>query len=55
MNIPNIRLVISGFALILFGILIALVNNSSFSYIPGGLGLFFIIAACSIKDDKNEK
>ena len=55
MSIPNIRLIISGFALLLFGIIIAITARSNFSYIPGGLGLFFIIASCIVKDEKGEK
>ena len=55
MSVSNIRLIICGFALLLFGILIALVNNSTFSYIPGSLGLLIIIISCSVKDEKCDK
>ena len=55
MSTSNIRLIICGFALLLFGIMIALINNSLFSYIPGGLGLFFVIVSCSVKDVKGQK
>ena len=50
MSVPNIRLVISGFALILFGILIAVCSQSAFAYLPGGLGLVFVIGACTAKE-----
>jgi len=54
-SISNLRLIISGFALLLFGIVIALVDKSSFSYLSGGLGLFLVIVSCSVKDEKDEK
>lgn len=41
----NQKLIISGFALLLFGILLALVP-SFFGYISGGLGLFFVLLGC---------
>ena len=55
MSIPNIRLIICGFALLLFGIIIAVTGRSAYAYIPGGLGLFLIIVSCSVKDEKGEK
>ena len=55
MSIPNIRLIISGFALLLFAIIIAITARSNFSYIPGCLGLFFIIVSCVVKDGTGEK
>lgn len=55
MNTSNIRLIISGFALMLFGVIIAINGSSTFSYIPGGLGLFFVIVGCAVKDASGEK
>lgn len=62
MSTPNIRLIISGFALLLFGIILAITGSTSsipwgsnYSYIPGGLGLLLVIISCSVKDTKDEK
>lgn len=50
MSTSNIRLIISGFELMLFGVIVAICNQSAFAYIPGGLGLLFVIIACAAKD-----
>lgn len=55
MRTSNIRLIICGFALLLFGIIIALIDKSTVAYISGGLGLFLIIVSCSVEDVKGEK
>jgi hypothetical protein len=40
------KLIVSGFALLLFGILLALNGAVSFSYVSGGLGLLFALIGC---------
>lgn len=45
----NRKSIVSGFALLLFGI-IAAINQSFLSYISGGLGLFIVLAGCIGKD-----
>lgn len=62
MSTSNIRLIICGFALLLFGIIIAIAGSTSsipwgsnYAYILGGLGLFLVIISCSVKDVKGEK
>ncbi len=51
----NAKLIICGMALLLFGIIIALVNKSPMAYILGGLGLFFVAVGCFAKDDSSSK
>lgn len=46
MSISKIRLIICGFALILLGINIAILSQTTVSYIFSGLGLVMIIIAC---------
>lgn len=46
MGILNIKLIISGVALLLFGIIIAVMSKNPVSYIIGGLGLFFAVIGC---------
>lgn len=46
----NKKIILTGFALLLFSIVIAIISHSSFSYIWGGFGLFLVIAGCFIKD-----
>lgn len=50
----NQKLVVSGIALLLFGIIIAVMSNSALSYVFGGLGLFFVILGCFAKERQNE-
>ena len=42
----NRKLMISGFALLLFAILIAVMSGALLSYIVGGLGLCFVLFGC---------
>lgn len=51
----NIKLIISGMALLLFGIIIAIMSKNLISYVAGGLGLFFVVVGCFGKDDSNTK
>lgn len=51
----NTKIIICGMALLLFGIIIAIMNKDPISYIAGGLGLFFVVAGCFGKDDLNDK
>lgn len=51
----NIKIIICGMALLLFGIIIAIMSKDSVSYIAGGLGLFFVVVGCFTKDDFNDK
>ena len=48
------KLVVGGFALLLFGVIAAL-NKSALSYISGGLGLFFVLLACFAGEEKSEE
>ena len=54
MPIANIRLIISGFALMLFGLIFAVCSQYAFVYIFAGLGLFLIIIGCAVKDIRGE-
>ncbi len=54
MDISKIRLIICGFALILLGINIAIVNQTMVSYIFSGVGLIMIISVCVAQPDENE-
>ncbi|TYP48694.1 hypothetical protein [Thermosediminibacter litoriperuensis] len=47
----NIKLIICGMALLLFGIIIAIISKNPIAYLFGGLGLYFIIVGCVAKDD----
>ncbi len=40
------KLMIAGFALILFGIIPAVMQESGWAYASGGFGLFFVIVGC---------
>ena len=51
----HVKLIICGIALLLFGIIIAIIDKSPFAYIIGGLGLFFVFVGCFTKDDFNNK
>ncbi len=51
----NKKIILTGFALLLFSIVIAIISQSTFSYIWGGFGLFFVIAGCFIKDEIKKK
>lgn len=49
----NQKIIVTGIALLLFGIILAIENQSAISYIFGGLGLFFAVIGCFAKE--NEK
>ncbi|MDD5936099.1 MAG: hypothetical protein PUC65_11165 [Clostridiales bacterium] len=51
----NKKIIITGFAILLFSIIIAIISKATFSYILGGFGLFFVIAGCFIKDEVKKK
>ena len=51
----NKKIILTGFAILLFSIVIAVVSHATISYIFGGFGLFFVIAGCFIKDDIKTK
>lgn len=48
------KLIICGFALLLFGINIAIVNQNVLSYVFSGLGLTLIVIACFANDDEKD-
>ena len=51
----NTRLIICGVALLLFGIIMAITSNPQRAYIIGGLGLFFVVVGCFVKDDSDSR
>jgi TRAP-type mannitol/chloroaromatic compound transport system permease large subunit len=51
----NIKVIISGMALLLFGIIIAIMSKNPVAYVIGGLGLLFVFTGCFAKDDYNSK
>lgn len=46
------KLIVSGMALLLFGIMVAIMSRSVISYIIGGLGLVFVACACLTKESE---
>jgi hypothetical protein len=50
----NTKLIICGIALLLFGIIVV-VSNPPMAYIIGGLGLFFVVVGCFVKDDSGSR
>lgn len=50
----NQKLIISGFAFLLSGVIAAL-SQSNVTYILGGLGLFFVLLGCFATQEKNEE
>jgi|GEM_PF-851691 len=48
------NLIASGIALLLFGIIVAIVSQSVLSYVIGGLGLFFVIIGCFAEAEEGE-
>lgn len=52
MNNFNHKLIVGGFALILFGLLLALTGDKVLTYIIGGLGLFLSLVGCFVPDDQ---
>ena len=51
----NTRLIICGVALLLLGIIMASTSNPPMAYIIGGLGLFFVVVGCFVKDDSSNR
>lgn len=49
----NTKIFISGIALLLFGIIVAIMSKDPISYVIGGLGLLFVVAGCVTKEDVN--
>lgn len=49
----NIKLIISGMALLLFGIIIAIMSKHPASYVVGGLGLVFVLGCLFIEEDSD--
>ena len=52
MKLKKENLVISGVALLLFGILLAVLTRSPISWIIGGLWLAFALISCFTEDEK---
>ena len=52
MKLKKENLVISGVALLLLGILLAVLTRSPISWIIGGLGLAFAMISCFTEDEK---
>lgn len=50
----NVKLIICGMALLLFGIIIAILSKHDLAYIVGGLGLVFAVTGCFANDDFNK-
>lgn len=46
----NKKIILTGFALLLFSITTAILSQSTLAYVIGGFGLFFVVAGCFIKD-----
>ena len=55
-NVENFvqKLIVSGGALLLFGILLALTGENALAYVFGGLGLFLALVGCFASKDQDE-
>lgn len=49
----NIERIITGMAILIFAMIIAIVSQSEVAYIVGGLGLFFVILGCFTENKAN--
>jgi hypothetical protein len=51
----NIKVIIFGIVLLLFGIIIAIMSKNPISYVIGGLGLLFVVTGCFTKENFNSE